>query len=217
MWRSGFRLITAALVFLPASIASADDLIRSDLPLWAETEEGVQPFSVNIEGGGFGVGSNFELGDWQWCDWGDQGDDCYWWVRLEIGSAIHPRFHWSEGDDVTNFSDSGSEIVIFAPLGETEAGQSLRAVQIGFRGGSRYLLISVMPPEDGLIEHITILDAECEDGAEDIQLRRADFLTIYLTDYCAVASNDALRRLAEESLARPPLATLTWVRESEEN
>ena len=59
-------------------------------------------------------------------------------------------------------------------------------------------------------KHADILDLRCEgDGA--LWRRSPEPISIFRTDYCAVASIDALERMARDALQRPPYATLDWI------
>ena len=191
--------------------ASGYTLIRSDLPLWSESDEGVWPVSVMTEGS-FGMASIFSQGDWKVeetdCTSRD-ADDCATWMSLQITSVFHPRFSFREALTREALKHTESEISVLVDLDQKSKGAKIFALQIGFRGGSRYMLVSASS-ETTPIKQMTLLDARCLTGQPGVERRKAAFSSIYLTDYCSVSSKVALRSIAHDALRRAPLGRLSW-------
>jgi hypothetical protein len=221
MWEMHMRMpyifaAAASVALTLFSSPSAAELIRSDLPLWAGFEDGIEPFPYSAESR-IGFATHFSLGDWRWTYSDCQGESCTKWIRVDLASVFHGGFSWQESDDGEHFSSQSREIALIIPLGATQIGSELYVIQIGARGGSEYLLASIENPDAPILRSMLILDPECTEETDNVEIREGDSVASILTRYCVVTSRETLRQLAEEALARPPQATFERVRAVEEN
>jgi len=92
---------------------------------------------------------------------------------------------------------------------EPDRSSTLFAIQVGYRGGSTYILLSA-PPSDGLVKTATILEPRCM-PLPHVEARQRHESLFLRTDYCAVNSMEALVVIARDALNRAPAATMTWV------
>lgn len=154
----------------------------------------------------FGCITNIELGDYRLIPAGD-AEPAAWW-RLENYGVFHCALLLSEADAQSNlrsgFRDYAWVIVldeVSTPTGDLE----LLALQIGARTGSSYRLLSRLK---GVAPRgrFSLLDPECPRGAT-----RQRELDIWRTDYCLVADQRTLRRIARAAFRRPPLGVLEFV------
>jgi hypothetical protein len=210
MWRVAGAL---ALLLVSVLAASADELVRSDLPLWSNGGDGVWPESFASDTG-VGHRTIFMTGDWRVtrrdCKEAEQSDACQSWLRLSIASVFHGGFiiETAPSRPALNSSSDG-HVGIIAELHARRRGARLYALQLGFQGGSTYWLLSA--PADSPIRKLSRLDVRCGDGLDRARWREAKPRGYYLTGYCVVADRRALRLMAEAALNRPPLASWEWI------
>lgn len=210
-------LLTALVVasaFLPEHAVASDaaGVLRSDLPLWSESNKGVWPSDCSSENS-IAKCSIFAMGDWRRteADCADAEPHCLSWVRLQMTAVFHARFGYSSAPRREELDLALSEISIIAPLNTSSVPRRLYALQIGFRGGSRYILLSVERARDHPIRHLTVLDPRCDRTIPGVRVRKAKFSSSYITEYCVAETKSALLGLAQAALNRPPLATLDWI------
>ena len=188
-----------------AAPAAAQDLltVHSDLPFLPKPGQTVFPYSC---GGADEIAtcSEFKMGNWkkhELCG----TDECGGWIGLWNRSLFHPALSFRE--TMTRDEDKSYEPALMIRLTPRSERKQLYALEIGFETGSRYTLLA---GEGEMPKHVEILDLRCEgDGAA--WRRPPEPISIFRTDYCSVASIDALERMAREALKRPPYATLDWI------
>jgi hypothetical protein len=194
-----------------AAPAAAEELltVHSDLPFLPKPGQSVSPFPCS--GPGFAATCyDFPVGNWKETDLrcaaaAPHAAVCETWFSVWNTSPIHPAFRFRETASKDQAADyEPARLIRLTPKTENKA---LYALEIGFETGSRYLLLSMDATKP---RHAGILDLRCEgDGATWRSM--AEPISIFRTDYCSVASIDALERMAREALKRPPYATLDWV------
>lgn len=200
--------IAIALALTGSPTLAQEVLIRADLPLWTNyADTHVFPTRF-VDEESFGCVSNVRFGDYRRIETGES-EPSDWW-RIDNYGVNHCALLLSEAPDQdrleNRFRDYAWVIVldeVQTPVGEVE----LLALQIGARGGSEYRLLS-RPKADATNATISVLNPACPRAF----LRDAGSLDVWRTDYCVVASQSALRRLAREAVRRPPAAILEYVR-----
>jgi len=210
-----YACIVAAL-FLSVVPAAAEELVRSDLPLWSIGEERVWPESANGRDGLPAQYTIFQPGEWRLvspdCEGSEESDACQSWLRLSIASLFHGGFVVETASSRATLGQGGNGdggIALIAELPMHRPGAKLYAVQIGFKGGSTYWLLSAADTIP--VKKLSRLDAKCSDAPTGAYWREAKVRGYYLTGYCAVRDKAALRRMAEAALRRPPLSTWEFV------
>lgn len=193
--------LAAAVLGMPA-FAADDVLLRSDLPLWNESDEGVSPWAC----GDIGRCTDFAMGYWQ-----AVGGD---WIAFRIAGPFHGTYSITQARSEKGLMEALPNNGIMVALGETPSGKRLYALQIGFRGGSTFWLLSAEPPNGSITKKFKVLDVRCEDGGEGTRQRRWDGGATYRTDYCAVSSREALRNMALAAAKRKPVTDLVWVHDA---
>lgn len=198
------RWFVLFLTVLAAPAAAQDRLtVHSDLPFLPKPGQTVFPYTCGGQGE-IATCSEFKMGNWkerQLCG----TDACGGWIGLWNRSLFHPALSFRE--TMTRNENTSYAPALMIRLTPRSERKQLYALEIGFETGSRYM---VLAGEGAMPKHVEILDLRCEgDGA----VRRAlpQPLDIFRTDYCSVASVDALERMAREALKRPPQATLDWI------
>jgi hypothetical protein len=211
------RFVCGLMLLLASATATlAEELVRSDLPLWSNGGEGVWPADATSENGSPGHYTIFQPGDWRItardCEGAERSDACQSWLRLSIASVFHGGFIFETASSRSALgSSSDGGVGVIAELETRRRGTKLFALQMGFRGGSTYWLLSVA--EGTPIKRLTRLDVRCSDAGGHWRERKPR--GYYLTGYCAVADKVALRLMAEAALNRPPLSTWEWIRSDE--
>lgn len=212
--RTGWALATVAVAVLVAGRGAAQDvLIRSDLPLWTgEAAENLWPRHF-FDQDTFGCASNVQFGDYRLTEpdesGGPGGPGFESWWRLGNYGVFHCAYMFSRAGEQTELTLGFENHAWIVELGEQTTGAGtveLLALQIGARGGSTYLLLS-RPKEPALSGHLTVLNPTCPRGA----IRRTQSLDVWLTDYCVVSSQNALRRMARDAAKKPPVGNLELV------
>jgi hypothetical protein len=203
------RWFVLFLTVLAAPAAAQDRLtVHSDLPFLPKPGQTVSPHTC----GGPGMIAmcyEFQMGNWKEtdraCTLDPHPGNCVRRIALWNYSPIHPALSFRETFGENDEQDYEPALMIrLTP--HTERKQ-LYALEIGFETGSRYM---VLAGEGDMPKHVEILDLRCEgDGAA--WRRPPEPISIFRTDYCSVASIDALERMAREALARPPYATMDWI------
>ncbi len=200
-------LALIGLLVASTSVAAQDVMLRSDLPLWTGAE-GEDFYPTNFsDADSFGCISNIRFGDYREVKVQDP-DHVGWW-RIGNYGVFHCALLLSQASERTEldtgFRDHAWVIVldkVQTPAGEIE----LLALQIGARGGSEYTLLS-RPTADEPGRLMAVLDPVCPRHSS----RQGRSLDVWRTDYCAVASQSAMRRIAREAFRRPPVAFLEYV------
>ena len=206
-----------SVVLLAAPVAAGPALlVKADVPLWSENHPDVWPRALG--GDRIGYASIFPFGDWRRIDrkcTAEVGSaDCESWWRLELASLFHGGYSLGFAEMRAQLaSRSRGDIAVIAELGATRGDQKLFAVQVGFRGGSEYILLSA--PATPAVKQATVLDPRCEDAGPHSTIRRGPFSSMFITDYCAVRDREGVLLMARAAANRPPLATLEWVGASE--
>lgn len=177
--------------------------IHSDLPFLPKPGQTVSPFAC---GGRNEIATcyEFKMGNWKenrLCG----KDKCGGWMGLWNYSAIHPALNFRE--TMSKDEQAQYEPALLIRLTPRSERKQLYALEIGFLPGSRYM---VLAGEGDMPKHVEVLDLHC-DGEGAMMRRSPQPISDFLTDYCSVASIDALERMAREALARPPYETLDWV------
>jgi hypothetical protein len=204
-----------AAICLAATPVSAQtpETIRSDLPLWSEAHPDAWPQPIEGDDA-IGFGSIFRLGYWRQIDRDcPEPSTCEVWWRLELASVFHGAFSLSTGEERSNLDGALSGSAVIVELQPHKTKGQLYALQVGFLGGSRYVLLSASAALP--VKQMTILDGRCEDAGRHAVRRKAAFYTRYLTAYCAVRNREGLLMMARAAADRPPLATLEWVESDE--
>ena len=208
------RLTVALLPLLSVLSASAScaELVRSDVPMWSEVDDGVWPHGI-VDDKTIGHGSIFMLGDWRrvdrTCSAPETSPDCESWLRLEIASVFHGGFSIDAAETRGNLDNSTGRSSLIVELRSGRRGLNLYAIQLGFMGGSEYWIASA--PNRSPITNLSLLDARCDDAGSYAHRRSAKFQSHWLTTYCVVQSKRALHLMSEAAINRPPIATLEWV------
>ncbi|MEQ1619265.1 MAG: hypothetical protein ABL883_13090 [Terricaulis sp.] len=216
----GFTAALLALVLAvgPALAQSpeevANDIVHSDLPIFGHGDDNEWPQGFSDQDS-FGCASRVAFGDWAWREAGAGDEDDTRWYRFSNYGAFHCWANTFRADERERLDAADFYPSFFAFLETTRTGGSeveLWAVQIGARPGSEYLLLS-RRPISGPVESFDVLQTDCPRAS----VRDAGSLDILLTRYCAINSRAELVRLARRMAQRPPLGTLTRVRDDEEN
>ena len=205
------RWLLVLVLALTAAPAASQTLltVHSDLPFLPKPGQSVMPFSCNGSGL-IATCYDFKTGNWKETDVRCAAADphapvCESWFSLENYSPIHPAFSFRETQ--SKDEDTPYEPALLIRLTPKTERKALYALEIGFDTGSRYLVLAA---EGDMPKHAEVLDLRCEgDGA--LWRRSPEPISIFRTDYCAVASIDALERMARDALQRPAYATLDWV------
>ncbi|HEX4301435.1 MAG TPA: hypothetical protein VHZ78_01485 [Rhizomicrobium sp.] len=180
--------------------------LHGDLPL--APGPGITYWPQEFEtASGPGIGSRLAIGDWRIVPLGcdpAKDEDCVRWMRLTMGSAVHRYYNIGEAYRRTDLHGDDGLIIELSP-----ELPNVYALQIGFVGGSRYILFSTKESKD-LVKQAVLLDPRCLDmpGAE---FRQSPYQEIHDTGYCAVNSMAALVAIARAAEARPPQATMEWI------
>lgn len=189
-----------------ASVAAQDVLLRADLPLWTGAEgEAFYPTPF-YDDDSFGCMSNVRFGDYREVHAGDPEREAWW--RIGNYGVFHCALLLSQTTERTEL-DAGFRDhawVIVLDRIQTAGGEiEVLALQIGARGGSTYTLLSrpVATPNTTM----NVLAPVCPRGAT----RQRRGFDVWRTDYCVVASQSALRRIARDAARRPPVSVLEYV------
>jgi hypothetical protein len=193
------------LLMMWSAPSAAQELlaVHSDLPFLPKPGQTVSPFPC---GGPKVIATchEFEMGHWkehQLCG----TDECGGWMELWNYSPVHPALSFRE-TMTKDAMDPYAPAFLIRLTPRTERKQ-LYALEIGFLPGSRYMMLEA---EGDMPKHAEVLDLRCE--GEGATMRRSpEPISIFQTDYCSVASIDALERMAREALTRPPYETLDWI------
>ncbi|MAP96503.1 MAG: hypothetical protein CMK07_16280 [Ponticaulis sp.] len=184
------------------------DLIHSDIPLFTTEEDELWPQSF-VSDDSFGCTSIVRSGDWRF-NLVDTYDPE--WMRLENYGVMHCWLnYWSDYQrGELGVADPRPAFFIHAADVEIEGvAIELWAIQIGARPGSDYVLLSRSPTDDA--NSYVVLQKACPRSA----IRKAGYLSVLRTDYCAINSKQELIELMKDMAELPPAGRLTFVGESE--
>ncbi len=195
--------LAAALLAAPAVAQSPP--LRSDLPLWSGSEANVYPQHF-ADDDSFGCASIVRSGLWRWVE--PDGETSQWLLFRNRG-AIHCAFDVTRGEAETGFETAIGDTAFFVRLGEVRLGArttELFALQLGFRGGSEYVLLSAPRTRDVRLR-FAVLDSACRPSR-----RLSEPADVWASDYCVVRTRAALLAVARAAALRAPTATLEFVR-----
>ncbi|HVY89309.1 MAG TPA: hypothetical protein VG942_10605 [Hyphomonadaceae bacterium] len=207
---TGWRFaIALALLALPACASAGlyspgDLLIHSDLPFWSDSSGSyVTPHPIE----GIGCDGDFRLGVWKESIFREDGGapDLRWW-RVHNYGSFHCAavFNVSDERDGSYGDRKGFGFVI--ALGRDKAtGLDLFVWQMGMIPGSEYRFLAAPAGGDGT--RYTVLQADCSAGT----LRSSHVGGSFITTYCSLASEAAVRATARAAAKRPPKALLRYV------
>lgn len=211
-----------ATAFIAAHTACAAPL-RSDVPLWPSGGDNVWPQSITSKDE-LGFTSIVGVGDWRlhYADCEGDGDDCFTWLRIGFFSVIDGGFTVGEARTRKGLDDAISEPAFFVALPKLDRsdGAKVFVLQIGFRAGSRYLLLRGHGKP--LYKQFDVLDGSCEGAGATAwsslgyRERRAPEHGFFRTDYCAVRTVNGLERLAVKALSPKPEQTMEFVGAADE-
>jgi hypothetical protein len=197
----------AAIAVIAGAGTTTAAPVRSDLPLWLGGGDNVWPQSMSSKNE-IGFTSIVKVGDWRLrnlrCEPADSDDkDCFTWLRLDFLSVIDGGFTVAEARTRAGLGDSISQPALFIALPELDApdGTKVFVLQIGFRGGSRYLLLKGHGKP--AYKQFEVLSADCsgDDPPSGFRQRKAPHGSFFLTDYCVVENQEGLKNLAVKSLS----------------
>jgi hypothetical protein len=207
-------MTTRALAFalaLTATGAAADPWVRADIPV--KTKDWQEPWPRGCSSKDeIAMCSRFETGNWR-VRLTECGTACEHWATLRFFSAIDGGYTYGEGyAEEPGAEPQGAEPAYIIPLArEGVGGVGLYALEVGFRDGSRYILLSTR--NDGaMIDRASVLDTRCPVHMKGVEQRKSS-RRFFFTEYCAVSSVEALEAMAREALGRAPYATMEWVRQ----
>ena len=144
-------------------------------------------------------------GDWRLraldCDPQNATEECYSWVRIAEFGMLEHGLTAAEAPTREALKDASAEPAFFEVL---QGGKTF-TLQIGFRGGSHYLLLGARDARRP--ESFDVLNADCEEEGEatwkakGYRERKIDEPAFFRSDYCAVRSPEGLAALAAASKA----------------
>ena len=187
-----------------------DDLIHSDVPLWAAEFAGVWPRAFS-DSDGFGCANRLRNGDWRYEEPGERSPT---WYRLTSRNVIHCVMRVRDADERENLGGVHPVPSFLINLGTASGPQGsieLWILQRGARPGSDYLLLA-RTPAPGLVSSFDVLQRECPRG----RMRRGPELNGLMTRYCAINDRRELTQLARRMAQRPPLGRLTFMESVED-
>ena len=187
----------------------ADDLIHSELPLFAQETTEKWPQHFYDDDGGFGCLSRVAFGDWALRRSEAEADDEPSGYRFANYGVFHCAALVSTAAELKELDKETPRISFFVSLGSIRTGNrkvELWAIQIGARPGSDYVLLT-RSPGPGLISSFSVLQRDCPKSNR----RKAPEMDSFRTDYCAIDSRPALIALARRMANRQPLGTLVMV------
>jgi len=199
--------LCAAALFAAQPAGAAP--VRSDLPLWPTDGDDVWPKPF-AESGEIGVVSNIGVGDWRLravgCESEGDDDNCFTWLRLGFASMFDGGFVVTEARTREGLDSAIGEHAYLVVLpGVAADGSKLLALQIGFMGGSRYMLLRGRG--QAIHDALDVLDGSCAGagaltwfarGYRERQSRKHGY---FRTNYCAVRSAKGLAQLATRMAA----------------
>ncbi|WP_420139852.1 hypothetical protein [Sphingomonas sp.] len=180
-----------------------DELIHSDLPLWAGDADTMWPRSFQDDAS-FGCVTKIAYGDWRF-DSSDPEEDPTWYRWTNYG-VVHCIMMSRDAERRSMLRAAPSRAAYLIELGTAVGRQgpvALWALQQGAMPGSDYILLS-SAPQSGVVTAFDVLPRECP--AE--YWRQGPQLSILKTSYCAITSRDALIAMARRMVLRPPLGRL---------
>ena len=194
------------MFWTPLGAAAEDELlIHSDLPFTPKEGQTISPYHCDAPDV-IASCTEFPIGNWRMHR--SDCSDCDEWIGLRMNGIFHPVYgfqrSFTKGD-----AGSVTDLAFIIRLTRKREPVELYAIEIGLRTGSRYMLVARRGRKER-IENLDVLDARC-DGEGATWRRPPEPIDVFLTDYCAVATIDALERMAREALKRPRYATLDWV------
>ncbi len=214
-WKDGCGAAIAMAIFVANAAAAAP--VRSDLPLWPGGGDNIWPQSLN-EKGAIGMRSIAGIGDWHLhdpdCKPGQPQDGCDSWLRIGVFSLLDGGFTIREATTRAGLETAlGTPgFLIALPSIDGADGSKFLALQIGFRGGSRYMLLRGRgdPP----YRRFDVLDADCQNASRSSQgyaLRVHPNSRFFPTDYCLVRSQKGIEHLARQAARYEPANIMKYV------
>lgn len=194
-------------MLLAAAPAHAEPL-RSDLPLWGAEDgpEAMWPQSFASDDGDFGCVSRLRFGDWRLVTREDDGPERVTWMRIRSYGVFHCAAVFAEAVAREALPYVHGEPGFLVDLGRA-GGESLHALQIGLRGGSRYLLLAAQEPAvENAAARYRVLAADCP--ARNV--RNGPSVGVFLTSYCVVNDRRTMVEIARRAAARPSETQLEY-------
>lgn len=201
-------LLLAAPFAVSAAEPAYQDLLHSDLPLWAGGQEGKWPRPF-VDGDSFGCATRLEYGDWRYDELRSDLDPM--WYRLTNYGVFHCFMMVRSGYQRSALGGLEADFSFLVELGKADGGVELWALQRRGRPGADYLLLARRPVA-GAIKAFDVLQRQCPKD----WVRDAGNIDILVTRYCAVGSRSDLIELARRMSRLPPLGRLTFVEAAEE-
>jgi hypothetical protein len=102
---------------------------------------------------------------------------------------------------------------VIIDLGETHSNPNMHifAIQIGFEGGSRYILAKGKAGPK--VTHFDIIPIDCTaPPVPGVVLVRAGFYTLFKTSYCLATTVDGIRDLAISGMGCQDGGSLDWIK-----
>jgi len=189
------------------------ETVHSDLPLYNYDWDPLwpRPFSRSEgENYTFGCESQVQFGDWEFSHNPADEFTSGWWMRVRNYGVFHCAASFMITDERGQLEDGAFSRGYFVRLGIIGEAE-LWAIQEGMVPGSSYILLS-RPAAEEITSSFSVLQRRCPDGAmRELQ----GGLDYWITDYCAINSQEDLLALAIEMLGYPHLGTLTRIGDSD--
>lgn len=214
------RLAAALLALIvlpmsaPAGSATAQALLRSDLPLWTGRGDDENFYPRNFfdeDDGSFGCISNIWFGDYRVEYRKEEADEEApdpTYVRITNYGVFHCALVIRTADTVEGLENAPFEFFWIIRLWEQGSGDEsfeVLAFQQGAMGGSRYELFR--RPTGQMDAPLTLLAARCPRE----MVRDNGGIDVWMTGYCAVPDRPGLRRIARDALRRAPVGRLVRI------
>lgn len=200
--------ISLIAAFLLGTAVAQDDLIHSDVPLFAYDLENVWPRRFSDETS-FGCIHNVKLGEWSY----EEEGEIVSWYRLNNYGVMHCYLIVGEAYDQEALAHAEGKPSLLVNIGEIETDNGARllwALQMGGRPGSDYLLFS-SAENDQPISSLDVLKRDCPEQ----NVRSGPELDILITRYCAINTQQELIALAKKMSLQPTLGKLRFLGKGE--
>ena len=188
-----------------------DELVHSDLPLYAFDWEELWPRSIADEEIIAGCSSRVRFGDWfMQSNPANQGSLVEGWYNFSNYGSFHCIANVATARQREDLETGELARGFFVKLGEAERSGSpmeLWALQTGTSPGSDYRLLARAPDQE-IVTSFEVLQQRCPAGHWRA-LADEDAFDIFSTGYCSINTREELFALATDMLSRPALGTLT--------